>query len=116
MYRRALLKLMGSLVGSMLYGSAFSTRLNTGGVTFFVAGVRFQAASSGVVVGDVVTILAATYRGSRCYQVLLRQSIIGYVPRDAIGQLCDQSAMSGVISAVNVHALPWKRFEVTVSA
>src|ERR1700678_622299 len=119
MYRRALLKFVGSFVGSILYSSAFSSRRSNGqlSVTFFVAGVRFHSASSSIGVGDPVTISAATYRGSRCYEVQFRQSRIGYVPRDVIMQLQlpNQLEMTGVVSAVNTSALPWKRFEVTVS-
>jgi hypothetical protein len=117
MYRRALLKLMGAFGGLLLYGSAFSTRRGNGqlGVTFLVAGVRFHTALSDVAVGDPVTILAATYQGSRCYEVLLGRSRIGYVPRDTIGRLPDRPSMTGVVSAVNINALPWKRFEVTMS-
>ena len=116
MYRRALLTLMGSFVGSLLCGSAFSTRRSNGPleVTFFVAGVRFHAAPPDVVVGDRVMISAASYQGSRCYEVLLGRSRIGFVPRDTIRRLPDQPTMTAVVSAVNVNALPWKRFEVTV--
>ncbi len=116
MYRRVLLQLMGSFVGSILYGRALPARRRDGPlvVSFFVAGVRFQAPRSTAAVGDRVTISAATFQGSRCYEVLAGQSRIGYVPRDIIGKLPALPRLSGVISAVHVNALPWKRVEVSL--
>jgi hypothetical protein len=118
MYRRSLLKLIGSFAGSLLCGSALSTHRSKGppGVRFFVAGARFHPTHSGVVVGDHVTILAGTFRGTRCYEVLFGQSRMGYVPRDSIGRLPDRPKMHGLVTVVNAHALPWKRFEITVPA
>jgi hypothetical protein len=114
MYRRSLIKLVGSLVGSMLYGRVLPMQIRNAprNLTFFVAGVRFHTPGSAAV-GDLVIISATSYQGSRCFEVLAGQSRIGYVPRGMIQRLPPLPQLSGVISAVNLNALPWKRIEVS---
>jgi len=117
MSRRVVLKLIGSVASWPLCSSilAAAKQAGQGEVTFFVAGVRFQDPAFNVSVGNRVSIVSRTYRGARCYEVLLGQSRIGYVPHQTIDKLCDLHSLTGTISAANKYALPWKRYEVRVT-
>jgi len=85
--------------------------------TFFVAGARFYKRAFEVSTGDRVRIKPATFRNEPCLEVLtMRNDRIGYVPRSLVSMINESQIVESYISSSNKHAVPWKRYAVTVKA
>ena len=85
--------------------------------TFFVAGARFYKRALDVSTGDRVAIKPAMFGRERCLEVLtMSNERIGYVPRALVSKLNDAHIVESYISSSNTHAVPWKRYAVTVKA
>ena len=80
-----------------------------------MAGVRFCKLRENVSPGDRVVINSDVFQDSICYPILTTNNKpIGYVPRSLVSELSKSQILDAYVSAVDQHAVPWKRFEVTV--
>jgi len=119
MHRREVFKF---IVGFFAFSSGCSqTRRDPATVfderTFFVAGARFYKRAVDVSNGDPVTIKPAMFGKERCLEVLtMSNERIGYVPRSLVSKLNESQIIASYISSSNKHAVPWKRYAVTVKA
>ena len=85
--------------------------------SFFVAGARFYKHAFEVSTGDRVVIRPTIFRNERSFEVLtMRNERLGYVPRSLVSLLSECQIIESYISASNKHAVPWKRYAVTVKA
>jgi len=85
-------------------------------ISFFVAGVRFQLAVTGLAVGTAVRIVPSQFDGARSYAVwTIANELIGYVPKDIVPLVPGLEDRRARLSVVDYEALPWMRFEVTVN-
>jgi hypothetical protein len=65
--------------------------------------------------GDRVEIKPEIYKGQLCFGIFnLKSERIGYMPRTLVPSLKQGQIVESYISLVNLHAVPWKRYEVTV--
>ena len=117
MHRREIFKFIAALLA---FPSSYSqTRRGPNTVfderTFFVAGARFYKRAFEVSTGDRVRIKPAIFRNERCLEVLtIKNERIGYVPRSLVSMLSECQIIESYISSANKHAVPWKRYAVTV--
>ena len=83
--------------------------------SFLVAGARFSKLTEELKSGDRVMIKAEVFRKQQCYGVFtVGGQRIGYVPRTLISSLNKTQIVESHISSVDQHAVPWKRYEVTL--
>lgn len=119
MHRREVFKF---IVGLFAFSAGcFHTRRDANTLvdekTFFVAGARFYKRAFDVSTGDPVMIKPAMFGKERCLEVLtMSNERIGYVPRSLVSKLDEAHIIESYISSSNTHAVPWKRYAVTVKA
>lgn len=121
MTRRKIIALMGGGFGVAWLGSR--RWLGTGGATgdgtrmsFYVAGVRFHGGHHDVRVGEMVELRPAKWRGEVCYGIHTREgSRLGFVPRAVVPALEHRHRVEAHIVMADPHAVPWKRYRVTVN-
>jgi len=86
-------------------------------VSFFVAGVRFQSTVAGLDAGILVRLIPSEFDGKRSYMVrTMTDELIGYAPRSTVPVLHGLEDRPARLSTANYHAVPWKRFEVTIES
>lgn len=84
---------------------------------FYVAGVRFHRVGIPPQLNEKVIIQSGEWRGLPCYSVLTeRGERIGYVPRHAVSELAENADCVWRVCGLNQHAVPWKRYRISISA
>ena len=117
MRRREVFKLIAA--GFTFFSGSSETRRGLSTVadetTFFVAGARFYKRAFEVSTGDPVSIQPAIFGNERCLEIFtMKNERIGYVPRSLVNMLNECRIIESYISSSNKHAVPWKRYAVTV--
>jgi hypothetical protein len=118
MRRRDFMQLIAFYYGFL--ASSFPIRPKAAGhlpdrSSFLVAGARFSKLTEALRSGDRVVIEAEVFRQQRCYGVFtVAGQRIGYVPRTLIPSLNKCQVVESYLSSVDQHAVPWKRYEVTL--
>ena len=64
--------------------------------------------------GQTVILRRETFRGEPCWAVVANGSTMGYAPKRLVPTLRELGSITGRLSRVDRHALPWKRYEVTI--
>ena len=85
--------------------------------SFFVAGVRYQTVVDVPTTNAVVHLERQTWHGETCLEVRTAAGVrLGYVPRAMLRRLHWSDIVEARLSLVDPHAVPWKRYAVTVVA
>jgi hypothetical protein len=103
-------------LGSLLMSVCWRLGDNHGverALLFFVAGVRFNATSRGLAVGDELTLRRGRYRTSNCIALLTADGTrVGYVPRTLVKEVTERRILTVRVVVWDKHAVPWKRLGV----
>jgi hypothetical protein len=84
-------------------------------LSFYVAGVRFCKVAGVLKPNDEVSIVPENFHGRPCYSILSKSHVqIGYVPQSLVQAVGSTAISRSYLSSVNQHAVPWKRYEVTI--
>lgn len=84
-------------------------------VVFFVAGARFHSMTASLRVADLVSIVQERWSGGTRVAVLAANgSRLGFVPARLVEIVLQRGISSGILSRVDLHGVPWKRYEVTL--
>jgi hypothetical protein len=120
MHRRSFLASLGLTLGSLSCMNEVARWIFPDGghyIRFFVAGVRFHSPVHGLKAGEKVIIKPSLFRGRRCYEVLASNGQrIGFLPRYLIPFLNTQRTWRSEISIVDANAVPWKKYQILISA
>jgi len=116
--RRAFLRRAWAVAGGAATASVLWRRLRSApsAQSFYVAGVRYQKPLTGLGPGGRVKLEPESFNGKKCYAVLAGNAgKIGYVPGSLAAAWNQAAPREGWLSRVDYNAVPWKRFEVSVS-
>lgn len=115
MTRRILLKLAWILGFLPLAGGLGAAERPRSVLAFYVAGVRFQEGEPGPLQSGDKVLVRRESGIEPCYGVYSDSMVrLGYVPRHMVEALIPANRLVGVLEDTRLHALPWKRYRVSV--
>lgn len=83
---------------------------------FYIAGVRFQKKQPEISLNTKIKVVPEFFEDRLCFAIYtLNTDLLGFVPETYISQLFNQKISSARIHTYSPHAVPWKRYRVSVT-